>query len=127
MFIEDTWEHIVSAIKKKEKACLEVILRTPRGPRIIQSNFEKELKNRGIEIASVANWWSGSSSFGALEIEIEDGFKLYAIWSLGEKDEVLKITPKDDVDLNIIIDSLASSNVAPGVMRTFSHARFPGG
>lgn len=127
MFIEDTWEHIISAIKKKEKACLEVILRTPRGPRIIQSNFENELKSRGIKIASVVNWWSASSSFGALEIEIEDGFKVYAIWNLGEKNEVLKITPKDEVDLDIIIDSLASSNVAPGVMRTFSHSRFPGG
>lgn len=127
MFIEEEWERIISAIKGEEKSCLEVILRTIYGPTAIERNFEEGLKARGVNINSIINWWSAGSSFGALEIETKEGYKVYAVWSRGEKNQVLKITPKDDIDIKIIIESLASSNVAPGVMRTFSHARFPGG
>jgi len=127
MFVEEEWEGIISAIKRREKSCLEVILRTTLGPTAIERNFNEGLKARGVNINSIINWWSAGSSFGVLEIEIDKSYKLYAIWSQGEKDQVLKITPKDEFDLGMILDSLASSNVAPGVMRTFSHARFPRG
>ena len=127
MFIEEEWERIISAIRRREKSCLEVILRTIYGPTAIERNFEEGLKARGVNINSIINWWSAGSSFGVLEIEIEESYKLYAIWSQGEKNQVLKVTSNDDVDIKIIIESLSSSNVAPGVMRTFSHARFPGG
>jgi len=41
--------------------------------------------------------------------------------------EVFKVMPMKKMDIQYILDSMASSNVAPGIMRTFSHARFPGG
>ena len=127
MFSNESWEEIISAVNKKDKTCLEVIMITPFGPTAIKRNLEKELKLRGVKINNTINWWSASSPFGVLEIEIEGNYKLYLVWSQGEKNQVLKVTPKDDIDIKIIIESLASSNVSPGVMRTFSHARFPGG
>ena len=127
MFTEESWSQIVSAVNKKNKTCLEVVLRTPFGPTAVEKNFKEGLKTRGVIVQSTINWWSGGSSFGALEIETNNDYKIYAIWSQGLLNQILSIEPKDQVDLYTIIDSLASSNVAPGVMRTFSHARFPGG
>jgi len=127
MFTEEDWERIVQTSTMRDGTCLEVIVKTPFGPTAIERHFEDGLRKRGVNIKRTINWWSGGSSFGVLEIEIEDGSTIYAVWSQGEVNQVVRITPRDHVDLQIILDSMASSNVAPGVMRTFSHARFPGG
>lgn len=127
MFTEESWDRIVTAVNKKEKTCLEVVIRTPFGPTAVEHNFKEGLKIRGINIFNTINWWSAGSSFGILEIETNNDYKLYTIWCQGKQNQILSITPKDDVNLYTIIDSFASSNVVPGVMRTFSHARFPGG
>jgi hypothetical protein len=127
MFTNKSWDEIIDSIKKKNGSCLEVIIVSPFGPTAIKKNFLKGLGRRGINITSTINWWSASSSFGVLEMETEDGYKIYAVWCPGKENNVIKITPKSEIDLTSIIESLASSNVAPGVMRTFSHSRFPGG
>ena len=127
MFSEEAWERIVCAINRRDKTCLEVTLRTPFGPTAVERNFKEGFKRQGIVVIDSLNWWSAGSPFGVLEIETKDYYKLYAIWSQGVQNQILSITPKDDMDIYTMIDSLASSNVFPGVMRTFSHARFPGG
>jgi hypothetical protein len=127
MFTKENWELIIHTITKKEGSCLEIIIRSPMGPTAIRKNILEGLKSRGIEISNAINWWSGSSSFGVLEMQTDEGYKLYTVWCPGEENQIVRITPKNDIDLKIIIESMASSNVPPGVMRTFSHSRFPGG
>jgi hypothetical protein len=127
VFVEEPWDQIADAVNESNKICLEVILLTPFGPAAIERDLVEGLKRRGVNINDAINWWSAASSFGILELETEDGLRLYIVWAYGEDNRILKITPKDEIDLNIILDSLASSNVAPGVMRAFSHARFPEG
>jgi hypothetical protein len=127
MFAEEDWEEIIGKISGMDGTCLEVIIRTPFGPTAIERNFKKGLRTRGIDTVKTINWWSGASSFGVLEIEVGEVGKIYAVWSKGEDNELVKVMPREKMDLQYILDSMASSNVAPGVMRTFSHARFPGG
>lgn len=127
MFAEEDWERIIQKANRMEGTCLEIIMKTPYGPTAIERHFKEGLKRRGVDTKRAINWWSAGSLFGVLEIETEEGNKLYAVWSQGEDNEVVKVTPRDHMDMQIILDSMASSNVAPGVMRTFSHARFPGG
>ena len=127
VFDEETWEQIARAVEKREKSGLEVVLRTTFGPTATQRNFEKGLKIRSININTAINWWSAGSPFGVLEIETIEDYKIIAVWYVGEKNQVLSIMPKDDLNISLLIDSLASSNLHPGVMRTFSHDRFPGG
>ena len=127
MFAEEDWEQIICKINGMDGSCLEVIMRTPYGPTAVERHFKKGLRNRGLYVAKTINWWSGASSFGVLEIELEKGGKIYAVWSRGSDNELLKVVPRKKMDMQYLLDSMASSNVAPGVMRTFSHARFPGG
>lgn len=127
MFAKDEWERLIHSINKKEKKYLEIILKTTYGPTDIERNFEQGLKNRGINIEKIINWWSACSPFGILEIEIGNGYVLFAIWNQGDKNQILSIISKEEINLSFLLDSLASSIVYPGVMRTFSHARFPGG
>ena len=127
MFTKKIWDQLIYTIKKKNGSCLEVIIVSPLGPTAIEENILKGLGSRGINITNTINWWSASSSFGVLEMETEDRYKVYAVWCPGEENNVIKITPRSEIDLTSILESLASSNVAPGVMRTFSHSRFPGG
>jgi hypothetical protein len=127
MFIEEIWDRLVRTIKMKKGFCLEIIIKSPLGPTAIEKNMLEGLGNRGIKIFNSINWWSASSSFGILEMTIDDGYMLYAVWCPGKENQIIRITPKSDIDLKLILESIASSNVAPGVMRTFSHSRFPGG
>ena len=127
MFKKEIWDNLIRTIKGKNGSCLEVIIQSPLGPTAIMKNILSGLESRGIVISDSINWWSASSSFGIMEIECEDQYKIYAIWCPGDENNIIKITPKNKIDLSPILESMASSNVVPGVMRTFSHSRFPGG
>lgn len=127
MLTEKEWHRIIGVIHNLKRMGVRVLLKTCMGPDETRRSLERGLTNRGIHISNPIHFWCANLPFGALEFESEGGHKLQFLWVLGERNELLDVTPTDDLDLSFIIDSLASGHISSGVLRTLSLSRFPDG
>lgn len=67
--------------------------------------------------ASCLSWWSGSSTIGLIECEMENGLNVYGQWVLDDEHKLLSIMQIADEDLANIRDGFDAQSVTDPAMR----------
>ncbi|GAB6136220.1 hypothetical protein [Thermococcus prieurii] len=91
------WDGSVWNALENSPGWLTVVLRTPVGPREVESFVEEELRRHGWSVDFKANWWVFGYGVALFEAFRHGKRRSVVVkWVSGGRDEVLKVEPLDE-------------------------------
>ncbi len=112
MFSKEDEKKFKNVIKEYPSPWVWIDITTTLGPTSLENYF------KSIFSGDFLHHWSPTYPEGYLEIKNERNIVVH--WVLGEKNEIIAISPQDDVDFDKIDDALASTIIQNSVIRIFS-------
>ncbi len=112
MFSQEQQEKLKNAVNKYDAPWIWVDIITTLGPTTLEEFF------KGVFSGDFLHHWSPTSPEGYLEIRNDKNIVIH--WLLGEKNEIVAISPLDDVDFDKIDDALSATIIQNSVIRIFS-------
>ncbi len=112
MFSKEDEGKFRDALKKYNSRWIWIDVTTTLGPTSLENYF------KSIFSGDFLHHWSPTCPEGYLEIKNDKNIVVH--WILGEKNEIIAISPQEDVDFDKIDDALASTIIQNSVIRIFS-------
>ena len=112
MFSQEDREKFIKSVDEYDSEWIWIDVVTTMGPTKFERYFKEIFKG------DFLHHWSPTYPEGYLEIRSERNIVVH--WVLGEKNEIIAISPLDDVDFDKIDDTLSATIVQNSVIRIFS-------